>query len=187
MSSCNSTKQTVPFKIEDVTHFQKVCSCLLQLPHNASHELIIANNSGTLKMSDQKKGWKDICIHQDYNGDVSCPVITIGHQYLHMCGNECNPKCLLSVYFVTGINYDILDCICNVALKLAASILDYPFMVSLWNILIPTGCIQVEQKHSCFLDTQTVTSRKWHRGRNSQLNYTFMRSYTCFQKSWQAR
>jgi hypothetical protein len=59
-------KHTVQFKLEDVTFFKTDKTGILQcLPRNAPHSLIMTAESATLKLDNQKNGWKRVCIHQD--------------------------------------------------------------------------------------------------------------------------
>ncbi len=69
-------KQTVQFKLEDVTFFKTDKNGILRcLPCNAPHSLIMTAESATLKLDNQKNGWKGVCIHQGANGKAfNCPV-----------------------------------------------------------------------------------------------------------------
>ncbi len=75
----NKSKQTIQFKLEDVTFFKKnkqgTLVTLVCLPQNASASLINTANSATLKLDNQKNGWKGVCVHQEANGEeFNCPV-----------------------------------------------------------------------------------------------------------------
>ncbi len=60
----NNTKQTVQFKFEDVTFFKKTKAGQLRcLPRNAPDKLILSANNATLKLDNQKNGWKGVCVH----------------------------------------------------------------------------------------------------------------------------
>ena len=78
--SCNSSKQTVQFKHEDVTFFRKNKTGQLRcLPCNASDELIASADGATLKLDNQKNGWKSICVYHETNGDTDhCLVHALG-------------------------------------------------------------------------------------------------------------
>jgi hypothetical protein len=69
-------KQTVQFKMEDVTFFKTNKKGILWcLPCNAPYSLIMTAESATLKLDNQKNGWKGVCIHQEANGEAfNCPV-----------------------------------------------------------------------------------------------------------------
>ncbi len=72
----NESKQTVQFKMEDVTFFKKnKQSTLVCLPCNAPASLINTADSATLKLDNKKNGWKGVCVHQEANGEeFKCPV-----------------------------------------------------------------------------------------------------------------
>ena len=72
----NNTKQTVQFKQEDVTFFQKdSVGQLCKLPRTAPSHSIVTADSATLKLDNQKNGWKGVCVHQEANGEIKfCPV-----------------------------------------------------------------------------------------------------------------
>jgi hypothetical protein len=123
----NSTKQTVQFKLEDVTFFHSENGTLRQLPRNASPELIMSAHSATLKLDNQKNGWKGVCVHQEHNGEmVLCPVRALGRRYLHIRAHSSDPRTFLSAYFDKGKRFDVTDRNVSAALKVAALILDYP-------------------------------------------------------------
>jgi hypothetical protein len=73
---CNNTKQTVQFKLKDIWFFkQNKAGTLMCLPANAPQNLILTTDSATLKLDNQKSGWKGICVHQEANGEAfKCPV-----------------------------------------------------------------------------------------------------------------
>jgi hypothetical protein len=80
----NSSKQTQQFKLKDLTFFRRVRGGRLwQLPSNASAEEMAAD-SCTLKLDNQKNGWKGICVNHHANGDaIFCPVRALAQRYLH--------------------------------------------------------------------------------------------------------
>ena len=56
----NNTKQTVQFKLEDVTFFKKDSGGQLRkLPRIAPRHDIMTADSATLKLDNQKNGWKE--------------------------------------------------------------------------------------------------------------------------------
>jgi hypothetical protein len=68
--SRNSTKQTVQLKYEDVSFFKKNTQGQLQcLPCDAPVKLISTADGMTLKLDNQKKGWKGIFIYHKTNGN----------------------------------------------------------------------------------------------------------------------
>ncbi len=72
----NGSKQTVQFKLEDVSFFKKnKWGTLVCLPKNDPYSLIATADSTTLKVDNQKNGWKGVCVHQEVNGEaINCPV-----------------------------------------------------------------------------------------------------------------
>ena len=42
---------------------------LSQLPRNALDEEILSADEATLKLDNQKNGWKGVCVYQEHNGD----------------------------------------------------------------------------------------------------------------------
>ncbi len=80
------TKQTVQFKYEDIPFFKKNSLGQLQcLPWNAPAHLIATADGATMKLDNQKNGWKGVCIYQEANGDdYLCPVKALGPRFLHL-------------------------------------------------------------------------------------------------------
>ena len=103
-SACNSTKQTVQFKLEDVTFFKKdSAGQLRKLPRTASRYAIMTADSATLKLDNQKNGRKRVCVHQEENGEIDfCPVRGLGWCYLHIQQHCTSQKCKLSAFLKTG-------------------------------------------------------------------------------------
>ena len=74
---------------------------LRQIPRNASEEGILAVDSCTLKLSNQKNGWRGVCINHHADGDpIMCPVRTIGRLYVHTKANKRKTKTFLSSYWI---------------------------------------------------------------------------------------
>ena len=111
--SRRDSKRTVQFKLEDVTFFKKdKRGQLLQLPNNALFTDILSADSATLKLENQKNGWKGVCIHQETNGDpILCPVRALGRRVFHLRENTplYQPKLTLSAYFANGQRFDTTD------------------------------------------------------------------------------
>lgn len=126
----NSTKQTVQFRMQDVTFFRSdSAGTLRQLPRNAPTEHIMSAHSATLKLDNQKNGWKGVCIHQEHNGDIyHCPVRALGRRFTHIRANTSDiHSTYLSTYFPQpNARHDITDKYTRATLKLAAIALDYP-------------------------------------------------------------
>ena len=78
----NNSKQTEEFKLGDITFFWKDTQGNLRcLPHDAHADLIESADGATMKLDNQKNGWKGVCVYQQANGDpIDCPpLLTQGH------------------------------------------------------------------------------------------------------------
>jgi hypothetical protein len=125
--SRNDTKQTVQFKVEDVTFFSNQSGRLQQLPRNAPASLLLTASSATLKLDNQKNGWKGVCIHQECNGEsLACPVRALARRIIHIREHTSDPTAYLSTYFIKGKRQDVNDRHISAALKMAALALGYP-------------------------------------------------------------
>ena len=123
-----NSKQTVQFKLEDITFFgYDKTGRLTQLAPTVSNDEILHAHSATLKIDNQKNGWKGVCIHQESNGDeFLCPVKALGRRVIHMRQNNAKRTTPLSTYFMNGERYDVTDKNIRYSLKHAAEILEYP-------------------------------------------------------------
>lgn len=99
--SNNSTKQTVQFKVQDITFFQKDSSgTLRRLSRSAPDATIMSAHSATLKLDNQKNGWKGVCIHQEHNGEkVHCPVRVLGQSYVQIRSHTADSTAAILTYF----------------------------------------------------------------------------------------
>ncbi len=102
--SCKQAKQTVQFKLEDVTFFKNdKHGILCCLPRNAPSLLIVTADSATLKLNNQKNGWKGVCMHQETNGEnFKCLVQALARQVIHLQDNKSDGKTFLSAFFMDG-------------------------------------------------------------------------------------
>ena len=108
----NNTKQTVQFRMQDVTFFKHDQQGVLrQLPRTASTQEIMTAHSATLKLDNQKNGWKGVCIHQETNGEpYHCPVRALGRRYIHIRRNTTDMiTTFLSTYYIHSVRHDITD------------------------------------------------------------------------------
>jgi hypothetical protein len=124
----NNTKRTVQFRMMDVTFFKKnKWGRLQQLPRNAPTEDIMTADAATLKLDNQKNGWKGVCISHHSNGEEAFdPIRGIGRRYLHIRENSSDPETFLSAVFDEKGRSDVSDKDIRAALKVAAAVLDYP-------------------------------------------------------------
>ena len=80
------TKQTVQFKMEDITFFRKNEEGNLRcLSRESPEHLLLTADGATMKLDNQKNGWKGVCVYQQHNGDgVNCPVRALGRLFQHL-------------------------------------------------------------------------------------------------------
>jgi len=126
--SRNETKQTVQFKLEDVTFFKKNdTGKLCCLPRGAPDHMIMTADGATLKLDNQKNGWKGVCVYHEANGDlINCPVRALGRRVRHIRRGDKHGKTFLSAYFVNEQRFDVTAENVSQALKGAARALCYP-------------------------------------------------------------
>jgi hypothetical protein len=124
----NNTKQTVQFRLMDVTFFKTdINGTLRQLSRRAPDSEILQATSATLKLDNQKNGWKGVCVHQEVNGDpILCPVRALGRRFTTIRRHSPDPMTLLSAFFVENTRFDVTDNDMRKSLKYAAERLDYP-------------------------------------------------------------
>jgi hypothetical protein len=128
--SRNESKQTVQYRMRDVVLFGlDLYGKLKQLPRNAPDEEIMEAQCATLRLDNQKNGWRNVCVNCHHNGDeIFCPVRAIGRRFIHirnhMWGNW--NTTLSSVWNEKGKRGDVTDKIIRKGLKLAATALEYP-------------------------------------------------------------
>ena len=84
------------------------------------------SSRSTMKLDNQKNGWKGVCVYQEANGDdYNCPVQALGRRFLHLRQHGANAKTSLSAYWIEGIKMDITAENISRALKSAAVELQY--------------------------------------------------------------
>ena len=100
----NNSKQTEEFKMGDITFFAKDKQGNLRcLPRDATTDIIAAADGATMKLDNQKNGWKGVCVYQESNGDpLNCPVRALGRRYLHLPTNGATKTTIISAYFNEG-------------------------------------------------------------------------------------
>ena len=104
------------------------------LPRTAPAVLLLTADGATLKLDNQKNGWKGVCVHQEANGEpFNCPARALARRVLHLREHKAVSKTLLSAFFHLGVRYDVSGDNISKGLKLAAHILRYP---TKWGIPI---------------------------------------------------
>ena len=97
------------------------------LPQDATADLIAAADGATMKLDNQKNGWKGVCIYQETNGDgYLCPVRALGRRFLHLRQHGGTNKTFLSSYWLRGARADVTAEHISRTLKQAVSALRYP-------------------------------------------------------------
>jgi hypothetical protein len=126
----NNSKQTEEFKLGDITFFKKdSLGNLRTLSRDAPADQIASADGATLKLDNQKNGWKGVCVYQEANGDsIHCPVRAVGRRYLHLRKHGANKRTILSAYYNDGKQFDVNADHVSAALKLAADALEYPIL-----------------------------------------------------------
>ena len=126
----NESKQTVQFHGRNVTFFKEDKNGVLkQMSRNAPAHVIMTADSATLKLENQKNGWHGVCINHHHNGDeVFSPVRALGRRVLHLreYGGDDWQNLPLSTVFVKGEPIQVTDKDIRLAIKTAATALDYP-------------------------------------------------------------
>ena len=127
-STTGASMQTEQFKMKDVTFFGTSSQGrLYQVPRNARDFEIMNAKCTTLKLDNQKNGWKGVCVNQEHNGDkVLCGTRGLGRRYLHIRKHTQDQNTLLSAYWENGVRCDVTDQDIRDAVKWAAADLDYP-------------------------------------------------------------
>ena len=70
------------------------------LPCNAAPSLIANADGATMKLDNQKNGWKGVCVYHEANGEeFLCPVRALGQGYIHIRQHSGSPKTMLSPYW----------------------------------------------------------------------------------------
>ena len=98
----------------------------------------------TLKLDNQKNGWKGVCVNHEHNGDdVYCAVRDLGRRYLHIRTNTSDDRAYLSSYFVDGKCKCVNDQNIRDGVKLATTALGYPTTRGTPISLINTHSIRI--------------------------------------------
>ena len=124
----NNTKRTVQFRVKDVTFFTSTPNgAISQLSRRAPLEALLTATSATLKLDNQKNGWKGVCIHHHTNGHSHCcPVKALARRVAHIRHNTPDDSTFLSAFFINSTQFDVTDTDMRKSIKAAATILDYP-------------------------------------------------------------
>jgi hypothetical protein len=126
----NNSKQKEEFKLGDITFFRKDAQGNLRcLPHDAHADLIESADGATMKLDNQKNGWKGVCVYQQANGDpVDCPVRALGQRYVPLCLHGATNRTIISAYYYGSKRFDVTAEHISTVLKMAARALEYPIL-----------------------------------------------------------
>ncbi len=126
----NNSKQTEEFKLGDIMFFRNNAQGNLRcLPRDAHANLIELADGATMKLDNQKNGWKGVCVYQQANGDsIDCPVRALGRGYVHLRSHGVTDCTILSAYYYGGKQFDVTAEHISTALKMAARALEYPIL-----------------------------------------------------------
>lgn len=127
-STRQNSKQTQEFRLKDVIFFEKGDNGnIRQMPRDVSAERVLNAVGATLRLSNQKNGWKNVCIFHFSNGDaINCPVRALARRFLHVKQHAKNENEKLSAYWVKGKRFALKDRQVGAALKAATVKLGYP-------------------------------------------------------------
>jgi hypothetical protein len=139
------SKQTVNFRVKDVTFFKKNRHGRLEQTPRNDLEAILKADAATLKLENQKNGWKGVCISHHSNGlGAFDPVEGLARRYVHIKQHDTNEDTFLSAYFdVQEVRHDLTDTDVQKALKAAATALNYPMTRNIPIERIDTHSLQI--------------------------------------------
>ena len=86
---------------------------------------MLSADSATLKLDNQKNGWKGVCVHQESNGE-DCPIKALGRRVMHLREQGAPQSSFLSTFYHDGKRWDVIGEDISKALKEAATLLEYP-------------------------------------------------------------
>ena len=137
--------QTEQFRVKDITFFRHNSKGrLYQVSRRAREYDIMTAASATLRLGNQKNGWKNVCINHEHNGDeIFCAVRALGRRYCHILRHSRDMNTLLSSYWEGDTKADVTDNDIRGALKWAAERLHYPTERGIPIELVDTHSLRV--------------------------------------------
>ena len=181
----NNTKQTVQFRLQDVTFFRKDHNGhLRQLSRFASEHDILTADSATLKLDNQKNGWKGVCVHQETNGDAyHCPVRALGRRVLHIRRHTADYSTFLSAFFDGASRFDVTDRDIRTSVKQAALALRYPELKGIPILRVDTHSLRSGGANALslagFSDREIQKMGRW---RSATFKEYIREELACFSK-----
>ena len=134
-------------------------------PWTRDIKLLVATRV-TLRLENQKNGWKNVCVHQEVNGhEFACPVKALVAGMIEIRSNTLDRIVTLSAYWENGERKDVTDEDIQRAVKTAAEVLDYLYMRDIEIDQVNTHSLRgggVNALHCAgFSDHQTTKIRRW--------------------------
>ena len=81
----------------------------------------------TLKIRNQKSGWKNVSIFHEANGkEFMCPSRSLGRRYCYIRRQSGGEGTYLSAYWVDGVQCDVTDQDMRESIKAAGVALEFP-------------------------------------------------------------
>ena len=118
------------FKLEDTMFFcQDDKGYFRQTPRSALEKEILSAYGATLKLDNQKNGWKGVCVYQEHNVDEKfSPVRALGRRVVSIRYKVKNKRTYLSAYRVEGKIKEFNAENMSAALKFVTTVLNYPYL-----------------------------------------------------------
>ena len=102
---------------------------LRQLPRNALDKEIVLADGATLKLDNQKNGWKGVCVYQEHNGYEKFSLVrALGRRFVSILNKVKNNKTYLSAYWMEGKRKDLHADTMSAVLKFATTPLNYSYL-----------------------------------------------------------
>ncbi len=136
------------------------------LPKTVPYSLVLSADSATLKPDNQKNSWKGVCVHQETNGEsVHCPIRALGRRVVHLRQHGVPSSSFLSTFFHREKRGDVLGEDISKALKMAATLLEYPETRGIPIELVDTHSLRCGGANALALsgysDTQIQKMGRW--------------------------
>ena len=164
----DTDKQTEQFKLSDVRFFAKDPStgALRQLHPRAPAAELLAASHATLRLGNQKNGWKNVCVHQEANGlEHACPVKALARRVVEIREHASSRDCLLSAYWEGGARQDVTSDDISRAVKNAAEELKYPDARNIEVDQVDTHSLRAgganALHHAGYSDRQIMKMGRW--------------------------
>ena len=163
-----NTKRTVQFKSEDITFFKLNASKqLVCLPRSAHTTDILSADGATLKLDNQKNGYKGVCIYQEakWRRHTLPTVRALGRQFIHIRKNRGHAKTFICAYWHKGVQHNITAEDISSSLKWKGKVLDYPALRAIPIRRIDTHSLRIggacALALSGFLDMHIQKMGRW--------------------------